>query len=61
MCGALIGAGLGFLWLNAPTASVFMGDNGSLALGGTLGAVSVETRNELVQAITGGVFVVETQ
>ena len=60
MCGALIGAGLGFLWFNAPPARVFMGDTGSLALGGTLGAISVATRHELVLAITGGLFVVET-
>jgi phospho-N-acetylmuramoyl-pentapeptide-transferase len=60
MCGALIGSGLGFLWFNAPPARVFMGDTGSLALGGGLGAVSVATRHELVLAITGGLFVVET-
>ena len=60
MCGALIGSGLGFLWFNAPPARVFMGDTGSLALGGTLGAISVATRHELVLAITGGLFVVET-
>ena len=60
MCGALLGAGLGFLWFNAPPAKVFMGDTGSLALGGALGAMSVATRHELVLAITGGLFVVET-
>ncbi|MDA7598779.1 phospho-N-acetylmuramoyl-pentapeptide-transferase [Alphaproteobacteria bacterium] len=60
MCGALIGAGLGFLWFNAPPARVFMGDTGSLALGGSLGAIAVATRHELVLAITGGLFVVET-
>ena len=60
MCGAIIGAGLGFLWFNAPPARVFMGDTGSLALGGGLGAISVATRHELVLAITGGLFVVET-
>ena len=60
MCGALLGAGLGFLWFNAPPARVFMGDTGSLALGGALGAMSVATRHELVLAITGGLFVVET-
>ena len=60
VCGALIGAGLGFLWWNAPPAKVFMGDTGSLALGGTLGAISVATRHELVLAITGGLFVLET-
>ena len=59
MCGALIGAGLGFLWYNAPPASVFMGDTGSLALGGALGAVSVATRHEIVLAIIGGLFVAE--
>jgi len=60
LCGALIGAGLGFLWYNAPPASVFMGDTGSLALGGGLGAISVATRHELVLAIIGGLFVLET-
>ena len=60
LCGALIGAGLGFLWFNAPPAKVFMGDTGSLSLGGALGAVSVATRHELVLAIAGGLFVVET-
>ena len=60
LCGALIGAGLGFLWYNAPPADVFMGDTGSLALGGGLGAISVATRHELVLAIIGGIFVLET-
>ncbi len=59
-CSALIGAGLGFLWFNAPPAAVFMGDTGSLALGGALGAVAVVTKNEIVLAIVGGLFVVET-
>ncbi len=59
-CGALVGAGLGFLWFNAPPASVFMGDTGSLSLGGALGAVSVATKHELVLAIIGGLFVLET-
>ncbi len=59
-CSALIGAGLGFLWFNAPPAAVFMGDTGSLALGGALGAVAVVTKNEFVLAIVGGLFVVET-
>jgi phospho-N-acetylmuramoyl-pentapeptide-transferase len=59
-CSALIGAGLGFLWFNAPPAAVFMGDTGSLALGGALGAVAVATKSEIVLAITGGLFVVET-
>ena len=60
MCGALIGAGLGFLWYNAPPASVFMGDIGSLSLGGCLGTISVATRHELVLAVIGGLFVLET-
>lgn len=59
-CSALIGAGLGFLWFNAPPAAVFMGDTGSLALGGALGAVAVATKHEIVLAIVGGLFVVET-
>lgn len=57
---ALIGAGMGFLWFNAPPAAVFMGDTGSLSLGGALGAVAVATKNEIVLAIVGGLFVVET-
>ncbi len=57
---ALVGAGLGFLWFNAPPAAVFMGDTGSLALGGALGAVAVATKHEIVLAIVGGLFVVET-
>ncbi len=60
ICGALMGAGLGFLWFNAPPAMVFMGDTGSLALGGTLGAIAVITKHELVLAIVGGLFVLET-
>ncbi|MBT5575140.1 phospho-N-acetylmuramoyl-pentapeptide-transferase [Alphaproteobacteria bacterium] len=60
LCGALIGASLGFLWFNAPPAKVFMGDTGSLALGGALGAIAVATRHEFVLAIAGGLFVVET-
>ncbi len=59
-CGALVGAGLGFLWFNAPPAMVFMGDTGSLSLGGGLGAVAVVTKHELVLAIIGGLFVLET-
>ena len=55
----LIGGGLGFLWYNAPPAAVFMGDTGSLALGGALGAIAVATKHEIVFAIVGGVFVVE--
>lgn len=59
-CSALVGAGIGFLWFNAPPAAVFMGDTGSLALGGALGAVAVATKHEIVLAIVGGLFVVET-
>ena len=59
-CGALVGAGLGFLWFNAPPAMIFMGDTGSLAMGGALGAISVVTKHELVLAIVGGLFVLET-
>lgn len=59
-CGALVGAGLGFLWFNAPPAMVFMGDTGSLSMGGALGAISVITKHELVLAIVGGLFVLET-
>jgi phospho-N-acetylmuramoyl-pentapeptide-transferase len=59
-CGALVGASLGFLWYNAPPAMVFMGDTGSLAVGGALGAVSVITKHELVLALIGGLFVLET-
>jgi len=59
LCGAMIGASLGFLWYNAPPAMVFMGDTGSLALGGTLGAISVIIKQELVLAIVGGIFVAE--
>ena len=58
--GALFGAGLGFLWFNAPPAEIFMGDTGSLSLGGVLGISSVATRHELVLIIIGGLFVVET-
>ena len=58
--GALLGASLGFLWYNAPPARVFMGDTGSLALGGLLGAVAVATKHEIVLAIIGGLFVLET-
>jgi phospho-N-acetylmuramoyl-pentapeptide-transferase len=59
-CGAVIGAGLGFLWYNAPPAKIFMGDTGSLALGGALGATAVATKHEIVLAIIGGLFVAET-
>jgi phospho-N-acetylmuramoyl-pentapeptide-transferase len=58
--GAVIGAGLGFLWFNAPPAAIFMGDTGSLALGGTIGTVAVATKHEIVMAIIGGLFVIET-
>jgi phospho-N-acetylmuramoyl-pentapeptide-transferase len=58
-CGALIGAGLGFLWYNAPPAKIFMGDTGSLALGGALGTVAVACKHEIVLAIVGGLFVAE--
>ena len=59
-CGAMMGAGLGFLWFNAPPAMVFMGDTGSLALGGAIGTISVIAKHELVLAIIGGLFVLET-
>ena len=58
-CAGLIGGGLGFLWYNAPPAAVFMGDTGSLALGGALGAIAVATKHEIVLSIVGGLFVVE--
>jgi len=58
-CGSLVGAGLGFLWFNAPPAMVFMGDTGSLSLGGALGAISVAVKHEIVLAIIGGLFVLE--
>ncbi|RAK66438.1 phospho-N-acetylmuramoyl-pentapeptide-transferase [Phenylobacterium kunshanense] len=59
-CGAVLGAGLGFLWYNAPPAKIFMGDTGSLALGGAVGAIAVATRHEIVLGIIGGLFVAET-
>ena len=59
ICAAIIGGGMGFLWYNAPPAKIFMGDTGSLALGGGLGAVAVATKHEIVLAIIGGLFVVE--
>ncbi len=59
-CAALIGSGLGFLWYNAPPAMVFMGDTGSLSIGGAIGVISVITKHELVLAIIGGLFVLET-
>ncbi len=57
--GAVIGAGLGFLWFNAPPAAIFMGDTGSLALGGLIGTVAIATKHEIVMAIIGGLFVME--
>jgi phospho-N-acetylmuramoyl-pentapeptide-transferase len=60
ICGATIGAGLGFLWFNAPPAQIFMGDTGSLALGGLLGSIAVATKHELVLVVIGGLFVLET-
>ena len=60
LCGALIGAAMGFLWFNAPPAMVFMGDTGSLAMGGVLGTIAVIVKHELVLAIIGGLFVLET-
>ena len=59
ICGALIGAGVGFLWFNAPPAQIFMGDTGSLALGGLLGAIAVAIKHEIVLAVVGGLFVME--
>ena len=59
LCLAIVGAGLAFLWFNAPPAAVFMGDTGSLALGGALGAIAVATHHEVVLAIVGGLFVLE--
>jgi phospho-N-acetylmuramoyl-pentapeptide-transferase len=59
LCGAVIGGGIGFLWFNAPPASIFMGDTGSLALGGMLGAIAVATKHEVVLGIVGGLFVLE--
>ncbi len=58
-CGAIIGSCLGFLWFNAPPAKIFMGDTGSLALGGSLGTIGIITKHEIVLAITGGLFVLE--
>ena len=59
ICGAIIGAGLGFLWYNAPPAAIFMGDTGSLALGGAIGSIAVAAKHEIVLAIVGGLFVLE--
>jgi phospho-N-acetylmuramoyl-pentapeptide-transferase len=60
MCGAAFGAGLGFLWFNTYPAQIFMGDVGSLSLGGALGAVAILTKQEILLAIVGGIFVIET-
>ncbi|AQX20035.1 phospho-N-acetylmuramoyl-pentapeptide-transferase [Bartonella sp. WD16.2] len=60
LLGAVVGAGLGFLWFNAPPAAIFMGDTGSLALGGLLGVVAVATKHEIVLGVIGGLFVLET-
>ena len=59
-CGAIVGSALGFLWFNAPPAKVFMGDTGSLSMGGAIGTLSVITKHEIVLAIIGGLFVLET-
>jgi phospho-N-acetylmuramoyl-pentapeptide-transferase len=59
LCGAVLGAGLGFLWFNAPPATIFMGDTGSLALGGMIGTIAVATKHEIVLAVVGGLFVLE--
>jgi phospho-N-acetylmuramoyl-pentapeptide-transferase len=59
ICGAFIGAGLGFLWFNAPPAQIFMGDTGSLAIGGLIGTIAVAVKHEIVLVIVGGLFVVE--
>ncbi len=60
LCAGIMGAGLAFLWFNAPPAAVFMGDTGSLALGGALGAIAVAAHHEIVLLIVGGLFVLET-
>jgi phospho-N-acetylmuramoyl-pentapeptide-transferase len=60
VCSAIVGSGLGFLWYNAPPARIFMGDSGALALGAAIGAIAVATKHEIVLAIVGGLFVVET-
>jgi phospho-N-acetylmuramoyl-pentapeptide-transferase len=59
LCGAIVGACLAFLWFNAPPAAVFMGDTGSLALGGTIGVIAVAAHHEIVLAVIGGLFVIE--
>ena len=60
ICAAIVGSGLGFLWYNAPPARIFMGDSGALSLGGAIGAIAVATKHEIVLAIVGGLFVIET-
>ena len=60
VCGALIGAGIGFLWFNTYPAQIFMGDVGSLSLGAAIGTIAVMVRQEVILAIMGGVFVMET-
>jgi phospho-N-acetylmuramoyl-pentapeptide-transferase len=60
ICASLIGAGLGFLWFNAPPAMVFMGDTGSLSMGGTIGAIAIATKHEVILSIIGGIFVLES-
>ena len=60
LCGAIIGAGLGFLWFNAPPAMIFMGDTGSLSLGGAIGSIAVAAKHEIVLLVIGGLFVLET-
>ena len=59
-CGSVVGACLGFLWYNAPPAKIFMGDTGSLSLGGSLAAIAIIVKHEIVLAIIGGLFVLET-
>ena len=59
-CGSIVGACLGFLWYNAPPAKIFMGDTGSLSLGGSLAAIAIIVKHEIVLAIIGGLFVLET-
>ena len=59
-CGSIVGACLGFLWYNAPPAKIFMGDTGSLSLGGSLAAIAIIVKHEIVLAIVGGLFVLET-
>jgi phospho-N-acetylmuramoyl-pentapeptide-transferase len=59
-CGSIVGSCLGFLWFNAPPAKIFMGDTGSLSLGGSLGVVSIISKHEIILGIIGGLFVLET-